>query len=195
VKPFVSDQGIDAQAKCVIQHKARRLIGKAGFNKSDLPDIEQEMTLKLFQSQAAYDPARSKPGTFVKTVAERKGINLLRDQQARGRSKTRHGQLSSGVMCHAITLSSNECPRDLQMDVQAAIAQLSPIERDLCHRLMHVSFSQAARSLGVPRSTLQNMVRRLADRLEAFGLSVYAPNLPVNSAPNRVSKPMETRSS
>jgi DNA-directed RNA polymerase specialized sigma24 family protein len=179
VEPFVTPQGIDPQAKQIIQHKARRLIGKAGFTPSDLPDIEQEMLFKLSRSQAAYDPKRAKPSTFVKTVAERQGMNLVRKQQSRGRSKVQLHSLEGRALAGLAGRTSSQALLDLQLDVQEKVSQLSQSDQDLCKCLMHMTFSQTARAMSVPRSTLQDMVRRMGHRLVELGMESYAPFRPL----------------
>lgn len=179
MEPFVSNEGVDPQVSQIIQHKARRLIGKAGFTPSDLPDIEQEMLFKLSRSQAAYDPSRAKPSTFVKTVAERQGMNLVRKQQSRGRSKVRLHSLEGHALAGLAGRPYSQTPLDLQFDVQEKISQLSQSDQDLCKCLMHMTFSQTARAMSVPRSTLQDMVRRMGHRLMELGLESYAPFRPL----------------
>ena len=179
MEPFVTPQGVDPQAKQIIQYKARRLIGTAGFTLSDLPDIEQEMLFKLSRSQAAYDPKRAKPSTFVKTVAERQGMNLVRKQQSRGRSKVRLHTLDGPILAGANGRISSQAEQDLQIDVLEKVSQLSQSDQKLCKCLMHMTFSQTARVLSVPRSTLQDMVRRMGNRLLELGLESYAPLRPL----------------
>ena len=68
---------------------------------------------------------------------------------------------------------------DLQLDVQEKVSRLSQSDQDLCKCLMHMTFSQTARAMGVPRSTLQDMVRRMGHGLVELGLESYAPFRPL----------------
>ena len=191
MEPFITDQEIHPLAQQIIRQKTRRLIGRAGFTPSDQADIEQEMLFKLARCQVAYDPERARPSTFIKTVSERKAINLLRDQQSRGRSNVRLVNLDSA---HGGGIPTNHPLPDLQLDLQEKLRLLSPDDQHLCHCLMHLTFSQAARALGVPRSTLQGMANRLGQRLIDVGMGDYATHSSVNSVTNRVSESIEIRS-
>ncbi len=42
-----SYDGIDKYAADLIRHKARQLVGKAGFTEDDRPDLEQELMIDL----------------------------------------------------------------------------------------------------------------------------------------------------
>ena len=56
-------EGIDEYAVRIIKHKARQLVGRAGFTESDREDLEQEMMLDLLRRLPKFDPKRA--GQFV----------------------------------------------------------------------------------------------------------------------------------
>ncbi|MFM2007984.1 MAG: hypothetical protein RLZZ09_3639, partial [Pseudomonadota bacterium] len=55
----------DCYADKLIRHKARQLVGKAGFTEDDRPDIEQELALDLLQRLRHYDAEKAKRSTFM----------------------------------------------------------------------------------------------------------------------------------
>jgi len=62
---------------------------------------------------------------------------------------------------------------DLASDLTEALAKLPDDLSALAERLKTQSLSQAARDLGVPRSTLQRQVQRLRQCFEDAGLRIY----------------------
>lgn len=80
---------IDDFAARLIRFKARQLVGRAGFTRSDVDDIEQELILKLLKHRGAFDPAQSHWHAFVTTIVERHAATILRDKRMEKRDFTR----------------------------------------------------------------------------------------------------------
>ena len=72
-----------------IHRKARQLIGKAGLKPSDREDIEQELTLRLWQSLNGFDATLGASAAFVGTVLNRAANSVLRLRNS-GKRGTRH---------------------------------------------------------------------------------------------------------
>ncbi len=73
---------VEDYAKRLIHHKAKELIGRYGFTRSDQEDIEQELTLRLIGRWRYYDPARGRPATFYKVVVARGIASILEHRRA-----------------------------------------------------------------------------------------------------------------
>ena len=84
-----SPKQLDAFAARLIRRKARQLVGRAGFTRSDRDDIEQELALKLLKQLSAFDPGEAHWHVFVTTVVERYAASLLRDKRAEKRDHRR----------------------------------------------------------------------------------------------------------
>lgn len=184
---------LDEVAARLIRLKARRLVGKAGFTRSDQDDLEQELTLKLLKHRAAFDPRQSHWHAFVTAVVERHAATLLRNKQVEKRDHKRVTSLHvvvedplNGPGALADTIGRRERDArlglssrsdiellDLRHDVAAVLESLPPRWREVCERLKHDSISQVARDLGVPRTTLSYLVRRLRKHFETAGLKDY----------------------
>lgn len=185
---------IDEFTRKLIRRKARQLIGRVGFTKSDQADIEQELTLKLLKALSGFDPDQGHKNVFVTAVIERFVANLLRDKQAEKRDHRRVCSLNvviaddedEGPVELGDTVSRREqdarlgqAPRDehdlaqLVLDMVEVIATLPSELRELAERLKTDSVSQVARDLGVPRTTLNGRVRELRRRFERAGLKDY----------------------
>jgi RNA polymerase sigma-70 factor (ECF subfamily) len=188
-----NEPALDDFASRLIRKKARQLVGRAGFTRSDQDDLEQELALKLLKHRAAFDPAQSHWYAFVTTVVERHAATLLRNKQVEKRDHTRATSLHiivedpvNGPSALADTIGQRELDArrgrssrsdlelaELVQDVAAVLASLPPEWREACERLKRGSVARAARDLGLPRTTLSSLLRRLRERFEAAGLGDY----------------------
>jgi RNA polymerase sigma-70 factor (ECF subfamily) len=169
---------LDRFARGIIRRKVQLLVGRAGFTKQDRQDLEQELVLRLLQSLDLFDPEQAHPNVFITTVIERAVAMILRQRRA----KKRHGGVQSLDQGRENAGDSSEPidPRpteqealDLATDLAEVLAKLPDDLRALAERLKSQSLSQAARDLGVPRSTLQRQVQRLRRCFEDAGLRIY----------------------
>jgi RNA polymerase sigma-70 factor (ECF subfamily) len=185
---------IDEYARRLIRHKARQLVDKAGFTKSDVEDLVQELWLDLFQRLPRFDSARSRPRTFVARVVQHKIAAILRHRQAEMRDYRRNGRSLSDTAgekngktisradildrhVHDLrTGSATRSPEEhsrLRFDLAGVMDQLPPSLRGLCERLKTSTVSEISRDTGVSRATLHEAIRRLRRRFEDAGLKGY----------------------
>jgi RNA polymerase sigma-70 factor (ECF subfamily) len=177
----------------IIRKKVRQIIGCAGFKKQDRDDLEQELIARLLQSLKSFDPDVAHRKSFVTAVVERAVATILRDAQAEKRDPRRIGSLhvlvevsDDGSTELAETIGDREynarrCrdPRSaedlaqLASDLADVVAALPAELCDLAERLKSHSIAEIARDLGVPRTTLNDTVRRLRQRFEQAGLRAY----------------------
>ncbi|GIW55530.1 MAG: hypothetical protein KatS3mg082_1934 [Nitrospiraceae bacterium] len=170
---------LDKFTKGIIRRKIKQLVGRAGFSRQDREDLEQELLLRLLQSLHLFDPAQAHRNVFVTTVIERAVAMILRERLARKRNG---GTVQSLDHAHekardatepADPRRSHEDQINLATDLAEVLAKLPDDLRALAERLKRQSLSQAARDLGVPRSTLQRQVQRLRQCFEDAGLRIY----------------------
>ena len=186
---------LDDYAKKTIFHKARRLAGKHGFKKADLEDLMQELALDLWERLPKYDPGKGAFATFVTRLIERKISNLIRHRCQAIRDFRREagslneiheeplgdlGELSRSLGQedldrHKGVETRPEAERmDLRLDISMALAGLPPHLKALAKLLSAHSISEAARLLGVPRSTLyQKGIAPLRAIFKEKGLEAY----------------------
>jgi RNA polymerase sigma-70 factor (ECF subfamily) len=169
----------DRFAQGIIRRKVRQLVGRAGFTKQDREDLYQELVLRLLQSLELFDPDQSHPNVFITTVIERAVAMILRERRAKKRdggvmSSLHHGQTKEGNAAEPIDpRPSAQDGFDLASDLAEVLARLPDDLRALAERLKSQSVSQAARDLGMPRTTLQRQVQRLRQCFEDAGLRIY----------------------
>src|SRR5262249_48923143 len=144
-----------------------------------------------------FDPRRGPVWHFVEVVLAHAASDLLRERHAAKRDYRRLQSLDKRVpaeggpaaLADAVGAREYDARRlrhprppeelaQLRTDVKEAPAKLPPPQRPLPERLRHGSVSQAARDLGLPRTTADEARRRLARRLRRAGLHHYLDNPP-----------------
>lgn len=168
---------LDRFARGIIRRKVRLLIGRAGFTAQDREDLEQDLVLRLLQSLDLFDPEQAHPNVFITTVIERAVAMILRERRAKKRDS---GVVHSLDRIKEASSTEPADPRrgdeeasDLASDLVEVLARLPEELRILAERLKSQSLSQAARDLGVPRTTLQRRVQRLRQCFEDADLRIY----------------------
>jgi RNA polymerase sigma-70 factor (ECF subfamily) len=177
----------------IIRRKVKQLITRAGFTRQDREDLEQELFARVLQSLPSFDPGQAHRNKFITAVVERFVANILRDKQAGKRDYRRACSLNitiyvanEGPVELAETISRRELdarlgrnPRSdeelaqLACDIADVLATLPNDLQDLAERLKSETVSEIARDTGVPRTTLNESVRRLRRRFERAGLKDY----------------------
>lgn len=178
----------------MINETARKLTRHNGWTVDDLPDIEQELRIHLWQRSPRFNPARSSWPTFASRVVANKVRTMRRDSLTAKRSIPRlslslHEEMDDGeggtielqevldsekylaLTGHSV-LSDFE-RADLRSDMERLIAELSPREVVVCHLIVAMSKNEAAAVLGMHRSTLHREVQRLRRRFKDAGLDEY----------------------
>jgi len=182
-------QNLDRFAAWFVHHKAKQLIGRAGFTKDDLADLKQDLTLDLLQRLEQFNAERAQRRTFVVMVVEHCIAAILEHRTAAMRDRRREQcSLNDRVSDHeSKTVERHETidagflgrgdvkPGDLAVDVHAVIAGLPHRLQVLCVHLQTKTPAEIARELGVPRMTLYGDIKRLKTAFERARLSDYLP--------------------
>ena len=183
-------QELSRYAMDLIRCKARQLIGKAGFTRSDVEDIEQDLALDLLERLPKYDASKAAETTFVARVVERKISKLLRHraQERRyygrvscslddlvedgdGRSIARSGIIGGAQPGDAACGADEATNR--RHDVSRVLDRLPEDLRGIAERLRTRTVMETAKDLGVPRTTLYGAVNRIRTVFEEAGLRDY----------------------
>ena len=177
----------------IVKRKVKQIIGRAGYTRQDKEDLEQELLTRLLQGLKSFDPDVAHRKSFVTAIVERSVASIIRDAEAQKRDHRRIGSLQmlveltgEGPTELAETIGEREynerrCrdPRSdedlaqLVTDLADVVDSLPDELRDLAERMKTQSISAIAREIGVPRTTLNDTVRRLRQRFEAAGLRDY----------------------
>jgi len=179
----------------LVHHKARQLVGKAGYTQDDVDDIKQDLIVDLLERLPQFDPAKATYNTFVARLVERKISNLLRDRQAEMRDHRRevcslNEEIDTGEdepVQRLTTISQDdqdirtgkyarpaEERAHLQLDMDSVLDGLTPELRQVAEMLQTKSVSQVARELGIPRRTFREKhLTQLREVFAAKGMDDY----------------------
>lgn len=185
-------QGMRDYAARVIRHKARQLVGKAGFNESDRGDLEQNMMVDVLARLPKFDASKGTPKTFVACVVERRCSTLIRYRTCAmrdyrreafslnervededGRTVERSELVSEEDVDPAVAGGRSAAVDEMALldDLNTVLAGLPGSFCRLCELLRTGNtLSDAARAMGVPRTTLQDHIKKLRALFADAGL-------------------------
>jgi len=182
-KPF------DAYAAEVIRFKARQLVGKAGFTKSDREDLEQELALDFLRRSRNFNPDKSKRSTFTTWVVAHHVATILESRHAPTRDVRREGPSldamiadDGGKQVERITIMdakanhsgrSSEELHPLKLDIQSVIETLPPRFREIAEGLKTHSVTEIAQQHGMSRRHMHRLVNKIRQHFDEAGLRGY----------------------
>ena len=210
-----SRRALDAYALACIKHKAYQLVGQAGLTADDLEDLEQELTIHLFERLPKFDSTRGAFSTFVDRVVDHKAADILDARFAARRDcrifvgsiddtvRLREGgevpimdlDLEDAVhVQRGISAPSPHAEAEFRINLERAMAALTPEQRDLCRRLLTATIAEISAATGVPRPTLYDRLRQIRVAFERAGLREYVRR-PDTSTRVPVSNPWRSKPS
>jgi len=186
--------GFDEYAVRLIRHKARQLVGKYGFDQSDLEDLEQDLMLDLLRRLAKFSPARAKRNTFIAIVLEHRVATIIESRKSAMRDyrlcrcslndplEDEDGHIiertetidQEDYMLRTGRLSRSAAElRDLSLDVRKAMEQL-PLElRRLCQLLTTYTVTRISYETGISRGTIYDLIKKIRAIFKDAGLQDY----------------------
>lgn len=186
---------LDEYAVKLIEHKARHLVGRAGYTEDDRPDIEGDLTLDLLRRLPKFDPSRASRNTFIARVVEHGVARLIERREApmrdarrctaslndrieddEGKSVERGELIDQDTYLETIGQSAMPVADRvaLRLDLERVLATLTPELRDLwVRRAEGQTFTEISRETGIPRGTLYDRMKELRRLAEDAGLREY----------------------
>ena len=169
-------------AQTLVQLKVRQLCRRAGFNRSDVEDLKQEIFLYLLSQADRFDPGRASLNTFIGRVVNSYAAMLLRQ-----RRRIKHGARFQALSLESTMLEVDGIPTpareaisekdlhrrtgadsgssiplsDERMILDRVIRSLSPELQDVSHRLTYGTVTSVARDLDVSRRQVHKAVRSI----------------------------------
>jgi RNA polymerase sigma factor (sigma-70 family) len=183
----------DRFTRGIIRRKIGQLIGRAGFTKQDRETLEQDLLVRVLQSLPKFNPEVAHRNKFITTVVERYVANILRNKQAGKRDHRRVTSLNvmieitdEGPTELAQTIGERELDArlgrerrsevelvQLALDMADVIATLPESWQILLELRKTQTMTEIADELGVPRTTLNDWMRRIRTRFEKAGMQDY----------------------
>ena len=183
-------EGIDEYAAKLIRYKARQLARRSDFSESDQEDLEQEMVLDLLRRLPRYDQRRAQRNTFIARIVEHKIATLIdyrraakRDCRREGLSLNREFDDGEGNTTDSLQTVDQEAylrrlgiafrPQrdqvDLRLDLESALQRLPADLRSLCELLRSKSVREISQTVGIPRPSIYDAIKRVKARLVEEG--------------------------
>lgn len=176
-----------------IRVKAKNLIGKAGFTKDDLEDIQQEIILDILQRLPGYDPAKSSRRTFINDIADNKIARLIEERNADKRDyhstpesldavnddgdrtwESRINSVTNEDFPWNVWSGLSDFDRlELREDIIPVLKKLPPKLQDICIRLMQNSICGVSIETGIPKTTLLDHMKKIRKHFEKSGLKNF----------------------
>lgn len=186
-------QKIDRFTRGIIRRKINQLVGRAGFTSQDGDDLQQDLILRVLQSLPSFDSDQGHRNKFITAVVERHVANILRNKQAEKRDHRRISSLNVMVEIAkdkkaelAQTIGQRELDArlgrrrrsdhelaQLALDLADVIATMPESWQTLLELRKTQTMSEIASGMGVPRTTLNDWMRRIRQRFEKAGMRDY----------------------
>lgn len=186
-------QVLHPYAETLIKCKARRLVRRAAFVRSDQEDIEQELRLDLLRRLSSFDPSKATLNTFADRVVRHKIASIIEARKAGVRDYRRQCSLNEALqnadhkstergdtvdqdqVCRRTGPPSHsvEDLHDLAVDVDAVLSRLPYRLRDLCRRLRAKTPTEVSQETGIPRGSLYEAIEELRRRFKDADLEKY----------------------
>ena len=138
-------------------------------------DAVQDAFLTAWRTASGFDPRRGSVSTWLLTLVHRRAVDVVRHEDRR-----RGLPLDDAPVASGDATDETAATRELRRDVQAALAQLTELEREALELAYYGGLSQSeiAEKLGVPLGTVKSRMfaglARLRDALGEAGSSPYA---------------------
>lgn len=187
-------QELSDYTRTLIRIKARQLVGKAGFTRDDIPDLEQEMMLALWERLPKFDSSKATLNTFSARIIEHKIQNIIRHRKQEIRDFRRESysldDSIKGVDGQNIERAdlvdkfkvdarrglhrrTREEQSQLRVDVSIVLSKLPDDLRQVAEHLKTKTPTETAKALGTPRTTIYRHIEWLQAIFEDKGLRDY----------------------
>jgi RNA polymerase sigma factor (sigma-70 family) len=153
----------------VIGYAVRRLLDGRWFTRGETADLVQELALHAHAASQTYDPSKSGHNTYYSRVLGRRAIDLTRRAAAAKRDRRRERPLDENDP--EVARPAPQPTVERQVDLAAALAELSRADQALAAALADHSLLEAARRLGLSREQARAASPRIARHLVGRGLA------------------------
>jgi len=172
----------------IVRTKSRLLVGRYGFTRSDLGDIQQEVLVDLLANQKHFDSAIAERSTFVSTLVHRSIARLIR-YRCQAKRDYRRCRESLDQMTEPPPRSPPPSPDDaefelidhsvegqyeavdLRVDLAEALADLPEELRTIAQSLGRENVAEISRRTGLTRSAIRHAIKRVREHLFERGIT------------------------
>ncbi|MCX5683835.1 MAG: hypothetical protein NT049_09140 [Planctomycetota bacterium] len=168
----------------LVRIKARQVVHKHGFSRSDQPDVEQELVAHVLGAAHLFDPGRASVNTFIarvvdstvamilrnrgrkKRVADRPMWSLDRDQAGRrGHEPVLLREIVEEADLRRRQGMDATVPEETQaLDAADLLARLAPELREIVVKVAETNEAAAARDLGISRRQVRKALAAVREQ-------------------------------
>lgn len=167
-------------ARDLARQKAMCAVGRCGLTTDDRDDVASQLVITFYLRFAKFDSNRASMRTFASRVMDKELGSILRHRMAgrrRHSQDAREGDVGeiAGHVCDAQPSAIER--RQFWMDVERALAELSPVLLDTARALCMQTPSELSCLPGQSRTVVYRRMRRLKSALSAAGIGpdYFAP--------------------
>jgi RNA polymerase sigma factor (sigma-70 family) len=184
--------GVDSYAAFFVAYKAKTLTRMPMFSADDFEDLQQELMIAYLHAWPSFDPSKGDRRSFIKAAVNNAARNLVVAAEAQKRwtgitlaslATAISDQDDSPTLADAISnedglwdsvyLGYDQLSVDLRHDLDRAISQLPPDLARICLLLKTRTITEIAAETGIPRTTIQDAVKKLRKIMGKAGLRIY----------------------
>lgn len=178
-----------------IKATSRKAVGNRGILESDRPDIEQELAIALWQESPKFNSRQSSWNTYAYHVLEKHLQKIIRSYCQPTARYTRNPDMSLNTLVSdpeypdwgiEVIEQINEdglfedCTSlpehkgiSLKIDIEQFVSRMSPDMQKLCTALKNMQICDAAKKLGISRTTLNERIKIIKNGMIDHGLNTY----------------------
>ncbi|OGV47607.1 MAG: hypothetical protein A2017_10015 [Lentisphaerae bacterium GWF2_44_16] len=182
-----SYEGIDPEIVKQVHWAAMKAIGKSGFTKSDLPDIEQELMIAALEGQKYLRESVKNEKAFISGIINNRIKTIFRERNRKSRnwhkcclSLNIPVELDDGDIEELINLIDNDhllrCNSyywpdpywdiDLALNINAVIRELPKSLQRFCEELKNKSIKELMKEKNITRKCIYRKIIRLKKNLK-----------------------------
>lgn len=176
-----TDTRYTAADAAVVRWKALRMVGRFGYGRDDVDDLQQDVAMHVFQQTYRYRSERGPRERFVATVAKHHLLHLVGRRMAakRGHGRTVQPEPWQDAWLRDRRVSPGQIL--MAIDVQLALARLPVDLRDVATILLRGHRARdVERLLGLSRQQVRGRIRRLAVSLDYLRFTPKKKSVPAN---------------
>lgn len=187
-----SYSGVDSYAAFFVAYKAKTLTRMPMFSADDFEDLQQELMIAYLHAWPSFDPSKGDRRSFIKAAVNNAARNLVVAAEAQKRwtgvtlaslATAISDQDDSPTLADAISnddglwdsvyLGYDQLSVDLRYDLDRAISLLPADLARICLLLKTRTITEIAAETGIPRTTIQDAVKKLRKIMGKAGLRIY----------------------
>ena len=160
--PLSKDEIFDEYVVRRIQFQANRVAKQIHLDDWQREDVMQNMSVEIFKAARRFDPTRASWHTFASRVLNISARRFRCDEIRRRKRYRRDVSISScNQSRNEFLVLDNTTQIDLRCDIEDILKKMPPRLRKVCELLMILSPSETARSLGIHRSSIYPIIKKI----------------------------------